>query len=273
MKGRVIRAGNVKIGGGNRTVFIGGPCVIESKKSALSHAKTLKKICSESDVPFIYKSSYDKSNRTSVNSYRGPGIDKGIEIIREIKETLKVPVLSDVHSVAEVEKVKDVLDIIQVPAFLCRQTDLIMAVAKTGKTVNIKKGQFLAPWDVNNIIKKIESAGNKNILLTERGVSFGYNALVSDLRSILIMKRTGYPVIYDAGHSVQIPGGLEYKSGGEREFIPHLALAAAACGTDAIFIEVHKKPDRALCDGPNMIALKDLKPLLKKIKAVEKAVK
>lgn len=268
-----IKIGNIKIGGANPIVLIAGPCVIESEESALNHAKALKQITDEVGIPFIFKSSYDKANRSSVKSYRGPGLDKGIKILKKVKDKIKVPILSDIHCRYEIKKAKDVLDIIQIPAFLSRQTDLITEVAKTKKVVNIKKGQFLAPWDMKNAIEKIESAGNKNILITERGVSFGYNNLVSDFRSIMIMQGFGYPVIYDVSHSVQLPGGLGAKSGGERSFIPKLALAAAAVGVDGIFIEVHQNPNKAPCDGPNMLAMKDLKTLLVRIKKIERAVK
>lgn len=268
-----IKVGNVKIGGNNPLALIAGPCVIESEKSAMRHAKMLKEITSRLGIPFIYKSSFDKSNRTSINSYRGPGIKKGLAILKKIKKEFDLPILSDVHCKEEVEEAAKVLDVIQIPAFLSRQTDLIIRAAKTGRVVNIKKGQFLAPWDMKNVIKKIEAAGNKKILLTERGVSFGYNNLVSDFRSLLIMKEFGYPVIYDATHSVQIPAGLGDKSGGDRRFIPHLALAAVTCGADGIFLEVHENPLKAPSDGANMLYLKNLEGLLLKIKKVERAVK
>jgi len=263
--------GNVRIGRSNPLVLIAGPCVIESESSTIRHARMLKEITKSLAVPFIFKSSFDKSNRTSIDSYRGPGLEKGLKILRTVKEEFNIPVLSDVHCKEEVNQASKVLDIIQIPAFLSRQTDLILAAARTGKVVNIKKGQFLAPWDLKYIIKKIESTGNKKILLTERGVSFGYNNLVSDFRSILIMKEFGYPVIYDATHSVQSPSGLGDKSGGERRFIGPLAMAAVSCGADGIFIEVHEDPDNALSDGPNMLALKDLKALLLKLKKIKKA--
>lgn len=271
--GKPINVGGIKIGGDNPLVLIAGPCVIESEKSAFRHAKELKDITRRLNVPFIYKSSYDKSNRTSIDSYRGPGLKKGLAILKKIKEKFDLPILSDVHCKEEVGRAAKVLDIIQIPAFLSRQTDLIIAAAKTKKCVNIKKGQFLAPWDMRHIIKKIEFAGNKNIILTERGVSFGYNNLVSDFRSIIIMKEFGYPVIYDATHSVQRPSGLGDKSGGEARFIQGLAMAAVTCGADGIFLEVHEDPLRALSDGPNMVALKDLEGMLLKLKRIEKAVK
>ncbi|MCI0482468.1 MAG: 3-deoxy-8-phosphooctulonate synthase [Candidatus Dadabacteria bacterium] len=264
---------NIKIGGANPIVLIAGPCVIESEASALRHAKALKAIARRAGVPFIFKSSYDKANRTSVSSFRGPGIKKGLKILKKVKEDLGLAVLSDVHSIEEVKEASKVIDIIQIPAFLCRQTDIVLTAARTGKVVNIKKGQFLAPWDMKHIVKKIESAGNKKILLTERGVSFGYNTLVSDLRSLLIMKELGYPVVYDATHSVQAPGGMGDKSGGERKYIPYLAMASVICGADAIFMEVHEDPDRALSDGPNMVRLDDLEELLSKIVRIERIVR
>ena len=266
-----IKIRDVRIGGDNPLVLIAGPCVIESERSAVKHAGALLDMTRRLGISFIYKSSYDKANRTSVGSYRGPGITKGLAILAGIKKSLGVPVLSDIHCKSELAKAARVLDIIQIPAFLSRQTDLIMAAARTGKTVNIKKGQFLAPWDMRHVIKKIESSGNKKILLTERGVSFGYNNLVSDFRSILIMKEFGYPVIYDATHSVQMPGGLGDRSGGERRFIPHLAMAAVTCDVDGIFVEVHEDPDRAPSDGPNMMKLADLEDMLIKLKKVERA--
>lgn len=266
-----IRIGDVKIGGRNPIALIAGPCVIESEAMALRHAKLIKQIARKNNIPFIYKTSFDKANRTSIKSYRGPGADKGIDILRRIKDEAGVPILSDVHSLEDIEKASDVLDIIQIPAFLSRQTDIILAAARTGKAINIKKGQFLAPWDVKHIIEKVESAGNKNIILTERGTSFGYNTLVSDLRAILIMKKFGYPVVFDATHSVQAPGGLGERSGGDREFIEPLALASVVCGADAVFIEVHENPARALSDGPNMLPLNDLDNFLKRLKSIERA--
>ena len=270
---REIKVGDIKIGAGNPIVLIAGPCVIESQEVVLRHAKKLKEITDEVGIPFIFKSSYDKANRSSCASYRGPGVEKGLKILKKVKASVGVPVLSDIHCRAEIREAQKVLDVIQIPAFLSRQTDLIVEAAKTKKVINIKKGQFLAPWDMVNVIKKIEGTGNKQILLTERGASFGYNNLVSDFRSIMIMRDFGYPVIYDASHSVQLPGGEGTKSGGEKRFIPNLVLAAAAVGVDGIFIEVHENPDKAPCDGPNMLALKDLKELLIKIKKVERAVK
>lgn len=267
-----IKIGHVKMGGDNPLVLIAGPCVIESEASALGHAKRLSALTKSLGIPFIFKSSYDKANRTSIDSYRGPGLKKGLEILAKVKDATGLPVLSDVHSREEVKAAAKILDVIQIPAFLSRQTDLIVAAAATGKAVNIKKGQFLAPWDMQHVIKKVESAGNKKIILTERGVSFGYNNLVSDFRSILIMKEYGYPVVYDATHSVQIPAGHGDKSGGERRFIPNLSLAAVTCGVDGLFMEVHENPARALSDGPNMMKLSEMKALLLKIKRIEEAL-
>ena len=270
---REIKAGGVKIGSNNPLVLIAGPCVIESEASAIRHAKALKDIAGRLGIPLVYKASYDKANRTSLDSFRGPGLRKGLKILKKIKHDLGLAVLSDIHCKEEAREAAKVLDIIQIPAFLSRQTDLILTAAKTGKAVNIKKGQFLAPWDMRHVVKKIEAVGNKNIILTERGVSFGYNNLVSDFRSVLIMKDLGYPVIYDATHSVQMPGGLGDKSGGESAFIPYLAMAAVACGVDGIFVEVHEDPKKALSDGPNMLRLQDLEKMLIKLKKVEKAAR
>ncbi len=268
-----VKIGSIKIGGDNPLVLMAGPCSIESESSAMRHARALKDITGRLGISFIYKASYDKANRTSIDSFRGPGLKKGLKILKRIKEELGVPVLSDVHCKSDMKDAAKVLDMIQIPAFLSRQTDLILAAANTGKTVNIKKGQFLAPWDMRHIVKKVESTGNKNIVLTERGVSFGYNNLVSDFRSLLIMKDLGYPVVYDATHSVQMPGGLGDSSGGEKRFIPYLSMAAVVCGADGIFVEVHENPDKALSDGPNMVKLDELEAILMKLKRVERVVK
>jgi len=270
---RVVDVSGVKIGGGNPFVLIAGPCVIESEGLVLEVATFLKGLTERLGIPFIFKSSYDKANRTSIKSFRGPGLKRGLEILKRVKEEVGVPVLSDVHTEGEVEDACSVLDVLQVPAFLCRQTDLVVAIASCGKPVNVKKGQFLAPWDVKHIIQKVESTGNRDILLTERGVSFGYNNLVVDMRSIPIMKSFGYPVVFDATHSVQQPGGRGSSSGGQREFVPHLARAAVAVGVDAVFMEVHPEPDRALSDGPNMLPLSDVKPLLVILKEIDSLVK
>ena len=266
-----IVVGNVSIGGGGPVVLIAGPCVIESEAGAMKHAKEIKAIADDAAVPFIFKASYDKANRTSIKSFRGPGLVKGLAILKKIKARFSIPILSDVHSVAEMRAASKVLDIIQIPAFLSRQTDLLVAAAKTGRVVNIKKGQFLAPWDMEHAIGKVESAGNFRMLLTERGVSFGYNNLVSDFRSLIIMKEFGYPVIYDATHSVQMPGGKGSSSGGEGRFVPTLSLAAAACGIDGLFLEVHLDPERSLSDGANMIRVSELGALIAKVKLVNEA--
>jgi 2-dehydro-3-deoxyphosphooctonate aldolase (KDO 8-P synthase) len=271
MKKRVIRIGNIKIGHGNDLVFFAGPCVIESEKRALYHAEELTRITKRLKVPFIYKSSYDKANRTSIDSFRGPGLLKGMDILKKIKDRFGIPILSDVHCRKDVEEASHVLDIIQIPAFLCRQTDLILAAAETGKPVNVKKGQFMAPWDMKNVLEKIERAGNYGILLTERGSSFGYNNLVSDMRALPIMRDMGYPVIYDATHSAQLPGGKGRSSGGQREFVSCLARAAVAVGVDGIFIETHRNPDKALSDSANMLKMKDLYDLIVKLKAIREA--
>ena len=270
---REIKIKDIKIGAGNPLVLIAGPCVIENKKLTLEIARALKDLTAEAEIPFIFKSSYDKANRTSLDSYRGPGLEKGLEILKEVKEKLGLLILSDVHCRQDLKAAAKVLDIIQIPAFLSRQTDLLIEVARTGKAVNIKKGQFLAPWDMVPSIKKIEASGNKNILITERGVSFGYNNLVSDLRALAIIRDFGYPVIYDATHSVQLPGGGGSCSGGERRFVSGLSRAAVAFGCDGLFLEVHPNPNKALCDGPNMVSLKELKALLRQVKDIEGALK
>ncbi|MCK5259990.1 MAG: 3-deoxy-8-phosphooctulonate synthase [Candidatus Omnitrophica bacterium] len=268
-----VNIGKIKIGGKTPFVLIAGPCVIENRQLALKTAIAIKRIAAKVKVPFIFKASYDKANRTSVNSFRGPGIRRGLEILQEIKDQVKVPVLSDVHSVGEVDKAAEVLDILQIPAFLCRQTDLLLAAGKTKRIVNIKKGQFLAPADIKQAIKKIEHTGNKKILLTERGTSFGYNDLVTDFRSLAIMGKTGYPVVFDATHSVQQPGGLGNVSGGNSEFIPLLSRCGVAAGCDCVFMEVHPNPKKALSDGPNMLALNQLEKLLVDLKAIDKIAK
>lgn len=271
--GKRINIGKVQIGGGSPFVLIAGPCVIESRQSALRIALAIKKIAAKVKVPFIFKASYDKANRTSVNSFRGPGLERGLEILREIKTKVRVPILSDIHSVQDVDRAANVLDVLQIPAFLCRQTDLLIAAGKTKKVVNIKKGQFLAPADMKQVIKKIEHTGNKKILLTERGTSFGYNNLVTDFRSLAIMGQTGYPVVFDATHSVQQPGGLGTVSGGNSEYVPLLSRCGVAAGCDAVFMEVHPNPKKALSDGPNMLVLNKLEKLLVDLKAIDKIVK
>jgi len=270
---RVITVGTVRIGGKNPIALIAGPCVIESEASTLESAERLKRITGDLGVPFIFKSSYDKANRSSARSYRGPGLSEGLKVLARIKRELGLPILSDVHRFEEIAPAAEVLDVIQIPAFLSRQTDLLIAVAKTGRVVNVKKGQFLAPWDVKNAVEKVTSAGNENILLTERGVSFGYNNLVVDMRSLPIMRSYGYPVVFDATHAVQMPGGAGTASSGDRQYVPHLTRAAAAVGIDGLFMEVHACPDKALCDGPNMLSLDSLPDLLRQVQAIERAVK
>ncbi|MDP3787053.1 MAG: 3-deoxy-8-phosphooctulonate synthase [Candidatus Omnitrophota bacterium] len=267
-----VSVGKIKVGGGNPLVLIGGPCVIESESSALRHAEKIKAITERLDIPYIYKSSYDKANRTSLGSYRGPGLKKGINILEKVKRETGLPILSDVHCREELDIAARILDAIQIPAFLSRQTDFIIAVARTKKAVNIKKGQFMAPWDVRNVVEKVESAGNRSIIITERGVSFGYNNLVSDMRALAILAELGYPVLFDATHSTQLPGGLGKASGGERRFVPLLARAAVAAGCDGLFLEIHEKPESALCDGPNSIPLKDLEDLLIMVKEIHSIV-
>ncbi len=251
-------------------VMIAGPCVIESAAATLEIARALKDIARELSLPLIFKASYDKANRTSVTSFRGPGLDAGLEILARVKAEVGLPVLSDVHQVSEVEPAAQVLDVLQIPAFLCRQTDLVVAAAKTGKAVNIKKGQFLAPWDMRAAVDKARAAGNTKILLTERGASFGYNNLVVDFRSLPIMRGLGCPVVLDVTHSVQLPGGQGSCSGGQREFLPHLARAGVAVGVDALFMEVHPDPDKAKCDGPNSLPLKEVLPLWRQVRELHR---
>lgn len=265
---KTIRIKNIVLGYKKPLVLVAGPCVIESRSSCLNIAKKLKALTEMLEIPFIFKASYDKANRSSLRSYRGPGLKKGLEILSEIRNSLNVPILSDVHLPDDIEAVKETLDVIQIPAFLCRQTDLILEAARTGKPINVKKGQFLAPWDVKNIAEKILSTGNKNIIFTERGTSFGYNNLVSDMRAIVIMKKLGYPVFYDATHSVQLPGGRGTSSGGECEMASPLAKAAVAAGCDGLFLEVHEHPEKALSDSATMLSFKMLLPLLKQVKQI-----
>ena len=259
----------------NRPLFlIAGPCVIESHQMAMDTAGSLQEICLELNLPFIYKSSYDKANRSSGKSFRGFGMDAGLKILSEVKSQLGVPVLTDVHSIEEIEPVASVVDVLQTPAFLCRQTDFIHAVASSGKPVNIKKGQFLSPWDMQNVVEKAKDAsGQDNIMVCERGASFGYNNLVSDMRSLSVMRNTGCPVVFDATHSVQLPGGQGTVSGGQREFVPVLARAAVAAGISGLFMETHPNPSRALSDGPNAFPLGHLKALLKTLMVLDDAVK
>jgi 2-dehydro-3-deoxyphosphooctonate aldolase (KDO 8-P synthase) len=268
-----VTIGSITIGAGYPLALIGGPCAIESEPFMLDVATRLRDIAAKAGVPFIFKSSYDKANRTSIRSYRGPGLREGLEILRKIKDTVGVPVLSDVHEVEEVELAAEVLDVLQIPAFLCRQTDLVVAAASTGKPVNVKKGQFLAPWDTQNIVEKVRSIGNEQVLLTERGASFGYNNLVADMRSLVVMRSIGVPVVFDATHSVQLPGGAGTASGGQREFVPYLARAAVATGCDALFMEIHPDPDQAPSDGPNMLRLEDLPALLAQVTQIDRIVR
>jgi len=268
-----IQIAHTKLGGNNPLFIIAGPCVIESEDIVFSAAKRLKEICSSIGLPLLFKSSYDKANRTSISSFRGPGLEKGLRVLSDVRSRFDIPVISDVHSVEEVKIASEVLDALQIPAFLCRQTDIILAASKTMKPVNIKKGQFLAPWDVRNILDKFISTGNRNVFITERGTSFGYNNLVVDFRGIPVMRSFGYPVIFDVTHSLQLPGGMGKSSGGQREFAEPLARAAAAVHIDGLFMEVHPEPDRALCDGPNMIKLDELENLLKTVKAIHELIK
>ncbi len=254
-------------------VLIAGPCVLEDQERVLKIGAKIKEITTRLGIPYIFKASYDKANRSSINSFRGPGLTEGLARLAQLKEELAVPVLTDIHQSEQAAVVAEVVDIIQVPAFLSRQTDLLLAAGKTGKIVNIKKGQFLAPHDIQKVVEKVESTGNKRILLTERGVSFGYNNLVVDMRSLPIMRNTGYPVVFDATHSVQLPGAGGDRSGGEREFVPTLTRAALGAGVDAVFIEVHDNPDQALSDGPNMVRLDQLERLLKLALAIDQIVK
>ena len=272
-------AGSVRFGGGHPLALIGGPCAIESEKHALETAERLAGLAAERGVPFVYKSSYDKANRLSGRGYRGPGLREGLRILKKVRDRVGVPVLSDVHDVAEVGPAAEVLDVLQIPAFLCRQTDLVVAAARTGRPVNVKKGQFLAPDDMRNIVDKILATGNRSVLLTERGTSFGYHNLVVDMRGLAIMRDLGFPVIFDATHSVQLPGGAGDRSAGERRFVPALARAAVAVGIDALFMEMHEDPDRTLpdgrplSDGPNMLRIDDLPRLLEEVRAIHGTVR
>lgn len=271
---RPVRIGSITIGGGAPLALIGGPCAIENDKHALMMAERLQRVTAAAGVPFIYKSSYDKANRSSVHSYRGPGLVEGLRILQKVKDETGLAVLSDVHDVSEVAPAAAVLDVLQVPAFLCRQTDLIVACARSGRPVNVKKGQFVSPRDMINVVEKVRWAGSEDLLLTERGSSFGYNNLVVDFRGLPIMRGFGYPVVFDATHSVQLPGGQGDRSGGERQYVQALARAAVAVGVDALFMEIHEDPDRTLedgrplSDGPNMLRLDDLPRLLDEIRAI-----
>ena len=273
MKEKHIKVQNFNIGNSESFTLIAGPCVIESENHAIEHAEQIYEITKSLSLNFVFKSSFDKANRTNINSKRGVGLEKGLAILQKIKNRFKIPVTTDIHEVHHCEIAAKVIDIIQIPAFLCRQTDLLIAAAKTKKIINVKKGQFCAPWDMKNVVEKINSVGNDKILLTERGTCFGYNNLVVDMRSIIEMKKTGYPVVFDATHSVQKPGGLGNSSGGDREYVPLLANAAAVIGVSAIFMEVHQNPEKAPSDGPNMIKLDKLKSILSKLMLVDNIIK
>lgn len=270
---RTVNVGTLSIGGGRPCALIAGPCVIESESATLEAAERLKRMTADLGMPFVFKSSFDKANRSSVKSFRGPGLKEGLRILRRVSRELNVPLLSDIHRFEEIGPASEVLDILQIPAFLCRQTDFVVAVSKSGRVINIKKGQFMAPWDIRNAAEKAASTGNDKIIITERGVSFGYNNLVADMRSLPIMREIGYPVVFDATHAVQLPGAGGTASSGDRKFVPHLARAAAATGIDALFMEVHACPDKALCDGPNMLSLDELLDLLKQVQEIDGIVK
>ena len=273
MKNLTINCNDIQISNDKQICLIAGPCQLETEQHALDMAGKIGEIAKKHNLGFVYKTSFDKANRTSLKGKRGAGLENSLPIFDKIKQELKVPILTDVHSVEQCSAVASHVDIIQIPAFLCRQTDLLVAAAKTNKIINVKKGQFLAPWDIVNVTKKISDSGNKNILITERGASFGYNTLVSDMRSLPIMSKLGYPIVFDATHSVQQPGGLGNKSGGEREFVSHLSRAAVAVGVAAVFIETHQDPDNAPSDGPNMIPLNELDTLLDKLVQIDKLIK
>lgn len=268
-----VKVGNLTLGGGKGLFLMAGPCVIEDPERTLNIGRRAKEICERVGIPYIFKASFDKANRSSFNSFRGPGLVEGLKILAHIKKELQVPVISDIHSIEQIEPAAEVLDVLQIPAFLCRQTDLVYGAAKTGKAISIKKGQFLAPKDMSNVVKKVEEAGNPNLFLTERGASFGYNNLVVDMRSFPIMRSFGYPVVFDATHSVQLPGGAGTSSSGQREFVPNLARAAGRAGVDGFFMEVHDNPEEALSDGPNMVRLDDLEAMLRDLVAIDKIVK
>ncbi|MFL2895537.1 MAG: 3-deoxy-8-phosphooctulonate synthase [Candidatus Pelagibacter sp.] len=273
MKNLTINCKGIEISNDKTICLIAGPCQLETEQHALDMAGQINEIAKKYNIGFVYKTSFDKANRTSLQGKRGAGLDRSLPIFDKIKKELDIPILTDVHNVEQCTAVTSHVDIIQIPAFLCRQTDLLVAAAKTNKIINVKKGQFLAPWDMKNVIKKISDSGNNNILITERGASFGYNTLVSDMRSIPIMAKSGYPIIFDATHSVQQPGGLGDKSGGQREFVSHLSRAAVAVGVAAVFIETHQDPDNAPSDGPNMIPFNELDTLVNKLVQIDKLIK
>lgn len=265
---REVQIGNVTVGAKGPLFLISGPCVIESKEIILQVAGFLKALGQRLEIPVIFKSSYDKANRTSIDSFRGPGLTKGLEILKEVKDSIGLPVLSDIHRVSQIDKAAEILDVIQIPAFLSRQTDLVIEAARTNLPINIKKGQFLSPWDMEHVVSKATSMGNNKVLLTERGTSFGYNNLIVDMRSISVMKDFGFPVVFDATHGVQLPGGRGRSSGGQREFVAPLARAAIAAGADGVFLEIHPDPDSALSDGPNSLPFKEVEPLLVMLKEI-----
>jgi 2-dehydro-3-deoxyphosphooctonate aldolase (KDO 8-P synthase) len=273
MTNHKVKCANFEIANDKSFTLIAGPCQLESEQHALDISKELKQITSDLKINLIYKTSFDKANRTSLKGQRGMGLEKSLSIFDKIRNEVGIPVLTDVHTAEQCSLVSQHVDVLQIPAFLCRQTDLLVAAAKTGKIINVKKGQFLAPWDMANVIKKLEDSGNKNIMLTERGASFGYNTLVSDMRALPIMSKFGYPIVFDATHSVQQPGGMGEKSGGQREFVPYLARAAIAVGVGAIFMETHEDPDNAPSDGPNMIPINEIKNLLKQLVSIDTLVK
>lgn len=273
MENKIVKCGKFSISNTSPFTLIAGPCQLENEKHALDVAAELKKITEKLGVGLIYKTSFDKANRTSLKGKRGAGLEKSLPVFDKIRKDLGIPVLTDVHKADQCAVVSKHVDVLQIPAFLCRQTDLLVAAAKTGKIINVKKGQFLAPWDMVNVTKKIEDSGNRNILVTERGASFGYNTLVSDMRSLPIMAKTGYPVVFDATHSVQQPGGMGDKSGGQREFVEYLARAAIAVGVAAVFMETHPDPDNAPSDGPNMVPLSKMPSLLKQLVEIDKLIK
>ena len=266
---KAVQVGNRQIGGDGRLFVMAGPCVIEDPERVLRIDREMKAICGRLGLPYIFKASFDKANRSSWKSFRGPGLTEGLKILKAVKEELQVPVVSDIHEASQAEPAAEVLDILQIPAFLCRQTDLLQAAARTGKCINVKKGQFMAPSDMKNVAEKISHEGNENIILTERGVSLGYHNLVVDMRSFPIMREFGYPVVFDATHSVQLPGGAGTHSSGQRQFIGNLARAAAGSGIDGVFMEVHDNPEEALCDGPNMLYLTQVEGLLRDMVAIK----
>ncbi len=273
MQNKIVKCGKLSISNTSQFTLIAGPCQLENERHAINVAEKLKEITEEHKIGLIYKTSFDKANRTSIKGKRGVGLENSLPVFDKIRKNLKIPVLTDIHTIDQCQVVSKHVDILQIPAFLCRQTDLLVAAAKTGKIINVKKGQFLAPWDMVNVTKKIEESGNNNILVTERGASFGYNTLVSDMRSIPIMAKNGYPVVFDATHSVQQPGGMGDKSGGQREFVEYLARAAVAVGVAAVFMETHPDPDNAPSDGPTMVPLSKMSNLLKQLVEIDKLVK